>query len=59
MDGLRGEFGATAVSGMEPAFAECEEAGLLEREAGWVRLTARGRMVSNEVFSRLLVGQAA
>ena len=57
--GLRAEFGAEADAGMEPALAECEDAGLLEREAGWVRLTARGRMVSNEVFSRLLVGQAA
>jgi oxygen-independent coproporphyrinogen III oxidase len=28
-------------------------------EADRVRLTARGRMVSNEVFSRLLVSSAA
>jgi oxygen-independent coproporphyrinogen-3 oxidase len=38
------------------AIEECEEAGLLEVGGGRVRLTARGRMVSNEVFERLLVG---
>ena len=27
---------------------------LLEMDSGLIRLTARGRMVSNEVFSRLL-----
>jgi oxygen-independent coproporphyrinogen-3 oxidase len=37
------------------AIDEVEEAGLLLREASRIRLTARGRMASNEVFSRLLV----
>jgi oxygen-independent coproporphyrinogen-3 oxidase len=37
------------------ALSDVEEAGLVEREGSRVRLTARGRMVSNEVFSRLLV----
>jgi oxygen-independent coproporphyrinogen-3 oxidase len=31
------------------------QAGLMERDGDLVRLTARGRMASNEVFSRLLV----
>ncbi len=38
------------------AVAECAEAGLVERVGDRVRLTKRGRMVSNEVFERLLVG---
>jgi oxygen-independent coproporphyrinogen-3 oxidase len=37
------------------AMGECEEAGLVEVGAERVRLTATGRMVSNEVFERLLV----
>jgi oxygen-independent coproporphyrinogen-3 oxidase len=42
-----------------PALAEVLEAGLLELEGDRIRLTAQGRMVSNEVFSRLLVPSAA
>jgi coproporphyrinogen III oxidase-like Fe-S oxidoreductase len=38
------------------ALNDVEDAGLVEREESKVRLTARGRMASNEVFSRLLVG---
>ena len=42
-----------------PALLEVREAGLLELETDRIRLTARGRMVSNEVFSRLLIPSAA
>ncbi|QBD80125.1 radical SAM family heme chaperone HemW [Ktedonosporobacter rubrisoli] len=31
-----------------------EEAGLLEHEDGWLRLSKRGRLLGNEVFMRLL-----
>ena len=31
-----------------------EEAGLLEQEQGWLRLSNRGRLLGNEVFLRLL-----
>jgi oxygen-independent coproporphyrinogen-3 oxidase len=31
-----------------------EEAGLLERDQEWVRLSQRGRLLGNEVFFRLL-----
>jgi oxygen-independent coproporphyrinogen-3 oxidase len=54
LDVLRGEFGKAMVMDAMPALGEVRDAGLLEMEAGWVRLTMRGRMVSNEVFSRLL-----
>jgi oxygen-independent coproporphyrinogen-3 oxidase len=55
LEALRAEFGKGLVRGAVAALNEVEEAGLVEREGGWVRLTARGRMASNEVFSRLLV----
>jgi oxygen-independent coproporphyrinogen-3 oxidase len=47
------------VAGLEEAVrraaGECEEAGLVSVAEGRLRLTGRGRMVSNEVFERLLV----
>lgn len=33
---------------------DVEEAGLLEQEDGWLRLSKRGRLLGNEVFMRLL-----
>jgi oxygen-independent coproporphyrinogen-3 oxidase len=55
LEALCAEFGEALVQGAVAALNEVGEAGLVEREGGWVRLTARGRMASNEVFSRLLV----
>ena len=55
LEALRAEFGERLVQGAVAALGDVEEAGLVEREGSWVRLTARGRMASNEVFSRLLV----
>lgn len=52
---LRVEFGEL-VSGAVEALGDVVEAGLVAREGARVRLTASGRMASNEVFSRLLVG---
>ncbi len=37
------------------SLAEVEEAGLLTQKDGCLRLTSAGRMVSNEVFGRLLL----
>lgn len=56
---LRGQFGEAMVQDALPALFEVREAGLLEMESDRIRLTARGRMISNEVFSRLLVPSAA
>jgi len=55
LEELRSEFGEELIHGAVAALDDLEEAGLVEREESRVRLTARGRMVSNEVFSRLLV----
>ena len=42
------------VTGREGVLVEVESAGLVVRDGARVRLTARGRMASNEVFGRLL-----
>ena len=57
-DALRSEFGEAMLRDVMPALLEVCEAGLLEMESDRIRLTARGRMVSNEVFSRLLITSA-
>ena len=59
LDRLRAEFTAAAVAPFEAAIAECERDGLLEdalleKEGTTVRLTGRGRLLSNEVFARFL-----
>jgi oxygen-independent coproporphyrinogen-3 oxidase len=59
LSSLRGEFGDAMLEDAMPALLEVNDAGLLEMESGLIRLTARGRMVSNEVFSRLLIASAA
>ncbi|HXE05642.1 MAG TPA: radical SAM family heme chaperone HemW [Bryobacteraceae bacterium] len=51
---LRAEFGAEAVSRFDSVIAEMVSDGLMEREAGRVRLTLRGRLLSNEVFERFV-----
>ena len=50
---LRHRYGE-AVDGYEPVIAELVGSGLLERTGDRVRLTARGRLLSNEVFVRFL-----
>lgn len=58
-DKLRTEFGEAMLGDAMPALLDVREAGLLEMESDRIRLTARGRMASNEVFSRLLIDSAA
>jgi oxygen-independent coproporphyrinogen-3 oxidase len=58
LDALRGEFGEALVRDCVEALGDVKDAGLVECEGNRVWLTARGRMASNEVFSRLLVGTA-
>jgi oxygen-independent coproporphyrinogen-3 oxidase len=56
LEALRAEFGEELMRGAVEVLGDVVEAGLVVVEGGRVRLTARGRMASNEVFSRLLVG---
>jgi oxygen-independent coproporphyrinogen-3 oxidase len=51
---LRSRFGACVLA-FEPIIDECLRDGLLEKLNDNVRLTARGRLLSNEVFARFLI----
>ncbi|MEE9296270.1 MAG: hypothetical protein V3W34_15090, partial [Phycisphaerae bacterium] len=51
---FRRRFGAGAEAAYAATFAELTELGLLERTNGRIRITDRGRLLANEVFTRLL-----
>ena len=51
---IASQFGQTAVSELGPEIEELVGDGLLQRDGERVRLTARGRLLSNEVFARFL-----
>ncbi len=53
LEQLRGQFGP-AVSPLDPILADLEGLGLIDRNGGTVRLSDRGRLLSNEVFERLI-----
>ncbi len=48
------EFGEAAVRALTGTISECQELGLLVSENHWIRLTNRGRLLSNEVFERFI-----
>ena len=54
LERIRAEFGAERLAGCGSVIDECADDGLLEKQGTWVRLTARGRLLSNEVFARFL-----
>jgi oxygen-independent coproporphyrinogen-3 oxidase len=56
---LRDEFGDELLREAMPALVEVRDAGLLELNSERMRLTSQGRLVSNEVFSRLLIASPA
>ena len=51
---LRISFGEEAVQEHCPAIAQSTAEGLLAHEGNQIRLTSRGRLLSNEVFARFL-----
>jgi len=53
---LRERFGSVRVDACEEAVAEVVEGGMMEARDGRWFLTLRGRVVSSEVFGRLLTG---
>jgi oxygen-independent coproporphyrinogen-3 oxidase len=53
LDILRKDFEAVAI--WESAIRGCVQDGLLEQRGTTLRLTARGRLLSNEVFARFLI----
>jgi oxygen-independent coproporphyrinogen-3 oxidase len=56
---LRRQFGEGLLDETMPALVEVRDAGLLELDSDRIRLTPQGRLVSNEVFSRLLISTVA
>jgi oxygen-independent coproporphyrinogen-3 oxidase len=49
------KFGEDSVEYARVAIAELVEGGLMERAGDFVHLTARGRLLSNEVFERFIL----
>jgi len=58
LERLRREFGNAIVESLMLPLAELTDAGLIEVKGDDVLLTDRGRMISNEVFNRLLIEAA-
>jgi oxygen-independent coproporphyrinogen III oxidase len=54
LDEVRGTFGESTLTALEGVVAELESASLIAREGNRIRLTSRGRLLSNEVFERFL-----
>jgi oxygen-independent coproporphyrinogen-3 oxidase len=54
---LRDHFGPSAVDNYDSTIEELCQLGLLEKSANRLRLTPRGRLLSNEVFARFLRGE--
>jgi len=52
---LSAKFGEQAVENFRSAIAELVGDGLIERMEDLIRLTSRGRMLSNEVFQRFIL----
>ena len=48
------EYGIDAVERYRDEITELHDSGLIEIEDGWLRLTSKGRLLSNEVFERFL-----
>jgi oxygen-independent coproporphyrinogen-3 oxidase len=55
LEALRTEFGAHAIGPYDSVIGELVRAGLMEKNEDRVRLTPRGRLLSNEVFERFLL----
>ena len=51
---LKAQFGDAAIDSYDAVIAQLTEDGLLEEAKNRLRLTARGRLLSNEVFVRFL-----
>jgi putative oxygen-independent coproporphyrinogen III oxidase len=58
LEKVSGDFGAAAAAAFQPAIVELIQAGLLEQRGNIIRLTARGRLLSNEVFERFISAAA-
>jgi len=57
LDELRSQFGTSAIAQLEAVLSELARLELIHWEGDVVRLTDRGRLLSNEVFERFLQAQ--
>ncbi len=55
LDSIESDFGRDALARYRDQIADLTTNGLLLSENNWLRLTDRGRLLSNDVFSRFLV----
>jgi oxygen-independent coproporphyrinogen-3 oxidase len=51
---VRAQFGSVVVDSLRPTLEDLAVSGMIDGEGDQVRLTARGRLLSNEVFQRFL-----
>jgi len=51
---VRARFGDSVVAALRPTLLELAQGGLIDHRGDRIRLTPRGRLVSNEVFERFL-----
>jgi oxygen-independent coproporphyrinogen III oxidase len=54
LERVRGRFGSAVVAQLGPKIAELVVMNLLEQDGDLIRLTSRGRLLSNEVFEHFL-----
>jgi oxygen-independent coproporphyrinogen-3 oxidase len=59
LERLRARFSRESIDACELAIAECVREGLLEKRGTSICLTARGRLLSNEVFGKFLTDEKA
>jgi oxygen-independent coproporphyrinogen III oxidase len=55
LEGVANDFGDDAVDALSDTISSCVASGLLEHEGDMIRLTSRGRLLSNEVFERFIL----
>jgi len=56
MNSIEADFGAEALNTYQDSIAELTTDSLVSLENSFLRLTDRGRLLSNDVFSRFLIG---
>jgi oxygen-independent coproporphyrinogen-3 oxidase len=54
LEQVRSTFGAGVMTALRSTMVDLANFGLMDWDGDWVRLTARGRLLSNEVFERFL-----
>lgn len=54
LESVEQKFGKAAIEEIADAIDECVKDGVLEKYENTIRLTSRGRLLSNEVFGRFI-----